>query len=98
MMTTKILERTIKDAVRKRLKEIEAYYFFPVPMGLGETTLDILVCVKGRFVAIECKRPGGKPTQLQLITIERIIKAGGLVYVVDNLEAVDRMVTELRKL
>ena len=94
-----VLEYTIKLAVKKALKTLPLqYYHFPVMTGLGEQTLDCIACINGRYVAIECKRPGAEPTRLQLITMERIIKAGGLVYVVDNLEAVARMAEELKKL
>lgn len=93
-----MLEKTVKAAVRKRLKEIGAYQFWAVQMGYGEQTLDVLCSVQGWFVAIECKRPGAKPTKLQLLTMQKISDAGGLVYVVDNLEAVDRMMEELKKL
>lgn len=43
---------------------------------------DIIGCLKGRFVAFEVKRPGGKATKLQLHTIGLIQKAGGLAAVV----------------
>jgi len=79
-----MLEKTIKAHVRKRLKQLGAYYFFPVQMGLGDTTLDILGCYQGKFFAIETKRTGGKLTPRQIITIEEIKKAGGRVLVIDN--------------
>ncbi|MGN0706594.1 MAG: hypothetical protein ACI4JC_01160 [Faecalibacterium sp.] len=40
---------------------------------------DVLVIVKGRYFGIEVKRPFlGKPSPLQLATIDSIIKAGGV--------------------
>ena len=86
-----MLEKTVKLAVKKRVKEIGAYYFWPVPMGLGTVTLDCLGCLNGRFFAIECKAPGKKPTMLQEITMQQIKAAGGLVFVVDNVEDARRL-------
>ena len=42
---------------------------------------DLLACVNGKFVAIELKAPNGKPSELQLYTIEQIKKAGGKAFV-----------------
>lgn len=49
---------------------------------------DILACVKGRFVAIEVKKPGKKPTALQNIFIEAINQIGGIAFWTDNLDDV----------
>jgi hypothetical protein len=86
MKTTKLLERTVKEAVKKRLKVLGAYQFWPVQTGLGSRTLDVLGVYQGRGFGIECKRPGKKPTAIQAYTIEQIRAAGGVVYVVDTPE------------
>ena len=46
-------------------------------------TPDILVCVppEGRFLAIEVKADNGKPSELQLVKINDIRKAGGFAFV-----------------
>lgn len=49
---------------------------------------DILACVNGRFVAIEVKRPGEKPTGLQKQFIDAINLIGGLAFWTDNLQDV----------
>lgn len=49
---------------------------------------DILACVKGKFVAIEVKRPGQKPTKLQLNFIDAVNSIGGVAFWADNLETV----------
>lgn len=50
---------------------------------------DILgVLPDGRFLAIECKRPGGKATSEQLEFINSVNNSGGLAFVADNLEIV----------
>ena len=60
------------------------YLFMPVPMGLGATTLDYLICIDGVFIAIETKANGGKLTPRQKLTIATINEAGGHTYVVDD--------------
>jgi hypothetical protein len=52
---------------------------------------DVLACIRGRFVAVEVKRPGGAgPTPLQREAHERLRRSGGLVIVarsIDDLQA-----------
>ena len=81
---------TPEGKVKKEINRIIANYgtriyrFMPVPSGYQSVTLDYLLCVNGYFVAIEAKRPGGKPTPLQNATIEEITRAGGVAIVVDG--------------
>jgi len=82
----KVLEKTVKAAVKKRLKEIGAYQFWFVPFGMGDTTVDCIGCYKGRFFGIETKAPGKLPTLRQKFTLERIKAAGGQTFVIDNVE------------
>ena len=49
-------------------------------------TPDILCCLQGRFVGIECKRPGGKLRPSQGEQIDAIRRAGGLAFVADGLD------------
>lgn len=86
-----MLEKTVKAAVRKRLKEIGAYQFWSVPFGLGDTTVDVLFCYKGIFGGIETKAPGKHPTLRQKITLEKIKAAGGLTFVIDTTEKADEL-------
>jgi len=89
-----MLEKTVKAHVRKRLKELGAYYFFPVQMGLGTTTVDILACYKGRFIGIECKRPGEKTTERQKFVLMEIEQAGGRILVIDSQEKADAITAD----
>jgi Holliday junction resolvase len=78
-------EGRIKDAVVKLLKAHGVYYFFPATHGYGRSGVpDIVCCVKGRFLAIECKAPGKKPTALQEREMGRIGEAGGVALVIDS--------------
>ncbi len=81
-----ISEKTIKTAVKKRLKEIGAFQHWPVQMGMGAPILDCIGCLTGLYFAVETKRPGEVPTDLQNITAAQIRAAGGLVFVIDSLE------------
>jgi hypothetical protein len=51
----------------------------PVQTGYGAPALDFLLCVRGKFIAIETKAPGKKLTPLQETTKAQIEAAGGLV-------------------
>jgi Holliday junction resolvase len=42
---------------------------------------DLLVCCKGKFIALEIKAPTGKPSELQLYNVEKIKEAGGIAMV-----------------
>ena len=83
-------EGRVKDEIRKWLKEQGAYVFSPVQMGIGSRTLDLLVCWRGFFIAIEVKRPGAKPTKLQYKIISDILTSGGYAFSADSLEVVKR--------
>ena len=56
---------------------------------------DILACIKGRFVAIEVKRPGKKPSALQEQFINAINNIGGYAFWADNLDDVKNKLKEL---
>ena len=47
---------------------------------------DELLCINGRFIALEIKRPGLAPTPLQAATLGRIALAGGLTGCVHSVE------------
>lgn len=56
---------------------------------------DIIVCYKGRFVALEAKVGKNQPTPLQAATIEQIRKAGGTAAVVRSVDDVKDVITTL---
>jgi Holliday junction resolvase len=88
-------ERAVKERVVKVLKKHDAYYFFPATHGYGRSGVpDIVCCVEGNFLAIECKAGKGKTTTLQEFEIEKIRKAGGTALVVneDNVGAVSEFI------
>ena len=92
-------EKVVKDAVTKVLKSEDAYYFFPATHGYGRSGVpDIIACVNGRFLAIECKAGGNKPTALQTREIENIRIAGGVAVVAseENWDEVRLLVREMK--
>ena len=59
-------------------------------------TPDILLCVAGRFVGIEVKRPGELPTAAQRACHARIEAAGGIVVVADCVTEVEAALRLIR--
>jgi hypothetical protein len=82
----KLLEVSIKAAVKLRLKELGAYQHWPVQNGMGAPCLDCHGCFDGLYFGIETKAPGKLPTARQQATIRQIRDAGGLTFVIDSLE------------
>ena len=78
-------EKRVKQAVVKQLKELGAYYFYPVTGGYGASGVpDIVGCYYGRFFAFECKAGNNKPTPLQQKNIDQINAMKGIVAVINE--------------
>lgn len=91
-------EAKVKARVTKVLREAGVYYFFPATHGYGRSGVpDIVGCVNGMFLAIECKAGKGKLTALQANEIQSIRHAGGVAVVVneENWDMVLPLVREL---
>jgi Holliday junction resolvase len=91
-------ESKVKAAVTKLLKQYGVYYFYPATHGYGRSGVpDIICCVKGRFVAIECKAGGGKTTALQDKEINSIRASHGVAAVIreTNIGLVEQILKEL---
>ena len=70
-----------KSAIDKFLTLIGAYVAKPATFGYGRSGLpDLLVCIRGRFVAIEVKREGKEPTPLQWARMREVEAAGGKAF------------------
>jgi len=90
-------EAKVKANVVKILKKYEVYYFFTATGGFGRSGVpDVVCCVKGKFLGIECKANGNKPTALQEREIEAIRSAKGMAMIVheDNLDALETVIKE----
>lgn len=80
-------EGRVKAAVKKELDVYPDHYReMPVPSGFGKSGLDFTICFFGRFIAIETKAAGKKPTPRQEATIRKMQNAGALVFVIDTIE------------
>lgn len=78
-------EKKVKDKVVKLLKKYDSYHFYPVASGYGSSGVpDIVACMRGKFIGIECKANGGKPTALQMKNINSIASNGGYAVLVDE--------------
>jgi len=79
-------ESKVKDRVKKiLLKYPKSYYLMPMTGGYGSSGApDIVACIDGRFIGIECKAKGNKPTALQMKHLENIVEANGYGFVVDD--------------
>jgi len=83
-------EVKVKNKVVAQLKELGAYYFYPVTGGWGSSGVpDIVGCYKGLFFGIECKAGKNKPTKLQDLNLRKIDTAGGIALVVNEDNAAD---------
>jgi len=75
-------EWKVKRAVRLMLDKLGAYHFMPPANGFGRAGIpDIIACIDGHFIAIECKAGKGQTTALQDRELNAILNAGGTTYI-----------------
>jgi hypothetical protein len=75
-------EAKVKASVRKILDALGVYYFMPPGMGMGRSGIpDIIGCLNGEFIAIECKAGKGKATALQERELLAICNHGGFTFI-----------------
>lgn len=79
-------EGKLKKQVKAYLTSIGAYHVWPVPGGYGDPLIDCYASINGKFVGIETKAPGAKPTPRQTKTIADINAAGGIAFYTDSIE------------
>ena len=78
-------EKKVKQQVMQALKDMGAYYFYPVTGGDGRSGVpDIVGCWEGRFFGIECKAGKNLPTALQLKNLKEITDSGGIALVINE--------------
>ena len=85
-------EGRVKEAVKKYLKSIGAYYYMPQSNGMGRVGApDFIVCYRGRFYAIETKAPGkrGNTSPNQDREIAAINAAEGVALVIDDVSQLE---------
>lgn len=76
-------EKQFEEKIKKFMKESGAWGF-KYWAGGGFTRAgipDLIYCVNGYFVAVEVKAAHGKPSELQIHTINKIREAGGIAVI-----------------
>lgn len=91
------LETDITKKIMNHLKSRPYCWAFKTHGGIMQAAgiPDVIACFKGRFVGLEVKRPGNKPTLLQKVTLDLINKAGGTGAVVYSLEDAIRILEKI---
>jgi len=87
-------EGIVKAKVRRLLAQYDGMYsYWPVPSGLGRTTVDVIGCFRGRFFCVETKGEGKKPTLRQTQELSNVELAMGAAFVIVGPEdpALDRL-------
>lgn len=91
-------EGKVKKKLIDFLKSLggDCFYYMPVQNGMGQSGIpDIMAIIKGVPFAFECKAtPKQHPTVLQAYALDRIHKALGFAWVVDDhtVELAEKMV------
>lgn len=71
-------ETRLQKRVQAYLKSLGAYEFKVHGSAYMKAGIpDIIACLQGRFVGVECKVGYNKPTELQKAHGRQIVKAGG---------------------
>lgn len=92
-------ESKVKKRVREMLDTLGIYHFMPPANGFGRAGIpDIIACMDGHFIAIECKAGKGTTTALQDRELERIQNAGGTTYIAreTNIDELQHLLREKR--
>jgi Holliday junction resolvase len=92
-------ESKVKTAVRKLLDVLKIYHFMPPANGFGRAGIpDIIGCMDGHFIAIECKAGKGTTTALQDRELNAILNHGGTVFIAreHNLDDLKLLLEEKR--
>lgn len=85
-------KQTPEGKVKKKLIDFlkslggDCFYYMPVQNGMGQTGIpDVMAIINGIPIAFECKAtPKQQPTVLQAYALDRIHKARGYAWVVDD--------------
>jgi len=92
-------ESKVKKRVREMLDKLGIYHFMPPANGFGRAGIpDIIACMDGHFIAIECKAGKGTTTALQDRELNRIHNAGGTTYIAreTNIDELQQLLGEKR--
>ena len=74
------------------LKSIGAYTIKTITSNRAGVP-DLIVCIDGKFAALEVKRPGNKASPLQMLELTKIAEAGGVSAVVTSVSDVEAVLS-----
>ena len=79
-------ENKVKAQLKENLAKVPRLFYYSAAAGAYSTSgiPDIIGCLDGYFIAIECKAGKGKTTALQERELNRILNAGGYALVVNE--------------
>lgn len=60
--------------------------------GLAVGSADLIVCVQGKFVALEVKKPGGRQSEHQKLWATHVERAGGVYAVVRSVQEAEHAI------
>jgi penicillin-binding protein-related factor A (putative recombinase) len=89
-------ELYIQTQLLKKLRQLPSSFWFKIHDTITCGIPDILGVYKGRFVAIECKQKGLKPTILQAQILCELERSGGIIFVVDSSEKAQEVIKALQ--
>ena len=92
-----MMERDVVADIKKYLISLGGDIFFWKEHGepYGTSGIpDIICCYKGRFLGLEAKLPGGKLTELQKRTLDKINAAGGIARRVQSVDDVKVIIAQ----
>lgn len=74
------MEKKLQKKIIDYLNSIGAYVIKTIITNRRGVP-DIIACYNGMFIAVECKSPGGRLSQLQEYNLKLIYNEGGIVFV-----------------
>lgn len=87
-------EARITKKIREFLSAHPRSFFFKIhgSAAMMAGLPDLIGCLEGKFVGVEVKQPGQKPSKIQNLVHGRIRAAGGVVIVATSLDDVQHLV------
>ena len=79
-------ENKIQASIVKYLKNQKDCWVYPTCDRFTVGVPDILGCLKGRFFALEVKKPNGRLSKIHAYQLSKVRNAGGIAARVDSLE------------